>query len=198
VLHPHPPSPFCFELNYARTMLQLSVQKHVQVTSHIKIKVFPFVGPTFSSGHFSPQRLILCTWLYKLQSAYEIVKEWSISTDGIFAATLWCFWTGRIQVYVTSIPLYQWLRVLFSFNKIKLRNEIICGNGEAALYGGGLQVWLKAEDILNEQLWRFERRGNPARGIRRGSQITQRIETYLQSGNITDYCWRGVQIFRKI
>jgi len=142
-------------------MLQLSVQKHVQFTSHIKIKVFTFVGPTLSPGHFSPQRLILCTWLYKLQSAYEIVKEWSISTDGIFAGTLWCFWTGRMQLYVTCIPLYQWLCVLFSFNKTHLRNDIICGNVKAALYRGGLQVWLKAEDILNEQLRRFERRGTP-------------------------------------
>jgi hypothetical protein len=33
-----------FELNYARAMLQLSVQKHVQFTSHFKITVFLWSG----------------------------------------------------------------------------------------------------------------------------------------------------------
>jgi hypothetical protein len=50
-------------------------------------------------------------------------------------------------------------------------------NVKTTLYRGSLQVWLKAEVMLNEQLRRFERRGTPARGIGRGSQITQRIET---------------------
>jgi hypothetical protein len=82
-----------------------------------------------------------------------------------------------MQLYITRISLYQWPCVLFSFNKIHARYEIIRGNVKTTLYRGGLQVWLKAEDILNEQLWRFERRDTPARGIGRGSQITQRIGT---------------------
>jgi len=81
-----------------------------------------------------------------------------------------CSFTSRASRYISG-------RVLFSFNKIHARYEIIRGNVKTTLYRGGLQVWLKAEDILNEQLWRFERRDTPARGIGRGSQITQRIGT---------------------
>jgi hypothetical protein len=82
-----------------------------------------------------------------------------------------------MQLYITCISLYQWLCVLFPFNKIHVRYEIICGNVKTTLHRGGLQVWLKAVDTLNGQLRRFERRGTPARGIGRGSQDTQRIET---------------------
>lgn len=58
-------------------------------------------------------------------------------------------------LYITCISFISVGVCFVFFNKIHVRYEIINGNVKTTLYRGGLEVWLKAEDVLNVQLWRF-------------------------------------------